>query len=43
MSNVEEPKETVPVPKAANGTEKKEEKEHDVDYADDETKGIVSN
>ena len=42
MSNAEEPKDA-PVTQPENGAEKKEEeKKHDVDYATEETAGVVS-
>ena len=41
MADTEEPK-TAPATQEENGAEKKEEVKHDVDYATDETKGVVS-
>ena len=41
MSTAEEPK-TAPTTAAENGAENKEEKKHDVDYATEETAGVVS-
>ena len=40
MSTAEEPKSPTTAPE--NGAEKKEEKKHDVDYATEETAGVVS-